>query len=122
MKILVVDDNETITKAMSRVLKLKGHDCIIVNKGKKGFELISENEYDLVLLDLSMPEFSGFDLLKKLKPNSKNLSKIVICTALSLSQEQLSELKTLGVKSILRKPFSLTEIEQIISEQPLNLV
>jgi len=121
MKILIVDDNEAITKATSRVLKLKGHDCTVANEAKIGLKLISENEYDLVLLDLSMPEFSGLDLLKKLKPGSKNLSKIVICTAMSVPSDQILELKTLGVKSVLKKPFSLAEIDQIISEQNASL-
>jgi len=121
MKILIIDDNETITKAVSKVLKLKGHDCILVNESKRGLKLISENEYDLVLLDLAMPELTGLDLVKKLKPSSKNLSKVVIFTAMSVPPEQLLELKALGIRSILKKPFSLTDLDQIISEQNSSL-
>lgn len=121
MKILLIDDNEAITKATARVLKLKGHDCNLVNDGKTGLNLITENEYDLILLDMSMPGFSGLDLLKSIKPNSKNFSKIVICTAMSVPPEQLAELKNFGIKSILKKPFSLSEIDKIISEQDSSL-
>ena len=121
MKILLIDDNEAITKATARVLKLKGHDCNLVNDGKTGLNLITENEYDLILLDMSMPGFSGLDLLKSLKADSKNFSKIVICTAMSVPPEQLAELKNFGIKSILKKPFSLSEIDKIISDQDSSL-
>ena len=117
MKILIVDDNPTTTKAVSKILQLKGHECSFTNDGNEGLRLTSNNDYDLVLLDLTMPNFSGFDLLKQIKPLNKDLSKIIIFTAMSLSQSQLSELKALGVKRILKKPFEINELDTIISEQ-----
>ena len=117
MKILIIDDNPATTRAVSKILQLKGHDCSLSNDGKEGLRLISENDYDLVLLDLTMPNFSGVDLLKKIKSFSINFSKIIIFTAMTLSTSQLAELKALGIKRILKKPFSINELDVIISEQ-----
>ena len=54
MKILGIDDNTDITELLDTVLNGSGHEYTFVNDGKSGIEKIKENQYDLVLLDLSM--------------------------------------------------------------------
>ena len=70
LKILIIDDNEQITKMLTTFLELKEHDCTIANDGKEGLQLIKENEHDVVLLDLAMPEFDGYAVIKDLEENN----------------------------------------------------
>ena len=85
MKILVVDDNKNITSSLEKYLKIKGFEVSVCNDGYDGFELIKNSEWDKVLLDLSMPEFSGLDIIENLEKNNVLKDKnIILFTASSI--------------------------------------
>ena len=115
MNILGIDDNEDILKLLDTVITSKGHDFTQVGNGKEGVKLIEEQNFDAVLLDLAMPEFSGMDVIESLK-KSNNLKdqKIIIFTASNATDEQIDELvQNEGVSSCIRKP---TDIEILITK------
>ena len=66
MKILVVDDSVDITEALEMILEVLGHDFSSTNSGKEAVDLIKNNSYDVILLDLAMPGFSGLDVINEL--------------------------------------------------------
>jgi len=111
MKIHIIDDNDDITTMLSKYFTIRGHSCSVSNDGHNGINMITTNHYDLVLLDLAMPEFSGFDIVEELKVTGK-ISKlnIVALTASSISQELESVMKQMGVKAVLRKPIDPDEL------------
>jgi DNA-binding response OmpR family regulator len=63
----VIDDNADITDVLSVYCDSRGTECITVNEGKKGLEIIVNQNFDLILLDLAMSEFSGIDVVASLK-------------------------------------------------------
>ncbi len=116
LKILIVDDNEQITKMLTTFLELKQHICTIANDGKEGLELIKENNSDVVLLDLAMPEFDGYAVIKDLEDNNLLKDrKIIVFTASTITQEELDKLVDRGVKSYILKPIDIdTLLSKII--------
>ena len=113
MKILIVDDNTNITGLLSKVLKFQGMESDTSNDGRNGLGLIENNKYDAVILDLSMPEFTGIDVINSLYESGKiKENKIIIMSALIKSVEDLLELKEKGVHAVLKKP---VEIDALIS-------
>ena len=117
MKILVVDDNKSITSSLEKYLKIKGYDVSICNDGEKGLELILNEKWDKVLLDLSMPEYSGMDIIENLEKNKVLKDKnIFLFTASSVPEYVLDKLlEKDGIKTCLKKPLSLTKIVETIS-------
>ncbi len=112
MKVLIIDDNENITSLLSTFLQSKGFDNVITNDSKDGLELIQEEKYDVVLLDLQMPELSGLDIIKKLE-EQKILKdqKIVILSASAYSTKKIDGLlKKDGVQQYLKKPVKLNQL------------
>ena len=108
LKILIVDDNEQITKMLTTFLELKQHICTIANDGKEGLELIKENNSDVVLLDLAMPEFDGYAVIKDLEDNNLLKDrKIIVFTASTITQDELDNLVVRGVKSYILKPIDI---------------
>ncbi|MDF2422450.1 MAG: response regulator [Nitrosopumilus sp.] len=104
MKILGIDDNVDITELLDVVLNVD-HDFQYVNSGKEGLKLIQENDFDIVLLDLSMPEFTGLDVIKELSDNGTlSKQKIVLFTASSMTDSEIDELLKQGAHSCIRKP------------------
>ncbi|MFB5624899.1 MAG: response regulator transcription factor, partial [Nitrosopumilus sp.] len=70
LKILIIDDNEQITKMLTTFLELNEHECTVANDGSEGLKRIKENNYDVILLDLAMPEFDGYSVIKDLEDNN----------------------------------------------------
>jgi len=121
MKILGIDDNEDFLNLCEVTLTTAGHEYTSTINGKNGLELIRKEQFDIVLLDLSMPDFSGLDVLDALvKDRISNKQKIVVITALPPSEEQSKSLKEKGIHSILFKPLDqdqlLDYIEKIYSD------
>ncbi len=114
LNVLIIDDNEQITKMISSFLDMSNHDCTIVNDGKDGLELIKTKKYDSIVLDLAMPEFDGYEILDTLKTEDPSqISKIIILTASSIPLETVKKFKELGVSSCLQKP---VDIDQLLSK------
>jgi DNA-binding response OmpR family regulator len=117
MKILVIDDNKSITKSLEKYLKIVGFEVKTCNEGLEGLELIKKNEWDTILLDLSMPEFSGLDIIDDLEKNKVLKNKnIILFTASSVSEYVLDKLiKKEGIKTCLKKPISLSKITEVMA-------
>lgn len=108
LNILIIDDNEQITKMLTTFLELKNHKCRVANDGKQGLALIHENKHDVVLLDLAMPEFDGYAIIKALESKDmlKN-NKIIVFTASTITQDELDKLVSRGVTSYILKPIDI---------------
>src|SRR5579863_7382256 len=116
MKILVVDDNPSIVKMLEKFLTIKGHDCTTSQDGNNAFEIMKKETFDVALLDLAMPNFSGYDIIDKLEKIKKiSEQNIIILTASAITQEQTDSLLKRGVKACLKKPVSPDILLKIIS-------
>jgi len=114
LNVLIIDDNEQITKMISSFLDMSNYDCTVVNDGKEGLELIKTERYDSIVLDIAMPEFDGYEILDTLqKEDPSQISKIIILTASSIPLETVKKFKELGVSSCLQKP---VDIDQLLSK------
>lgn len=108
MKILIIDDNQDTSTMLSKFLELKGHDCIAANDGRNGLALINSRNFDILLLDLAMPNFTGMDVLDELcKTKKVDELKIIVFTASSLNKMDENALMEKHVYSVLRKPLEL---------------
>lgn len=117
MKVLVVDDNVDITGMFSKYLTLKGYECTVSNSGTNGLNLIKNQSFDYVILDMSMPDFGGIDVIESLeKEELLDDKKIIILTASSVSNEEVENLtKKKGIVTLLKKPVQLSELLQVLS-------
>jgi DNA-binding response OmpR family regulator len=108
MKICIIDDNTSITGMFSKLLKMEGHEVVVANGGKAGLALLDNDIFDATILDISMPDFSGIDVVNALHASGRiKEQKIVILTASSGSLEELEKLKEKGVREVLKKPLQL---------------
>jgi len=119
MKVLIVDDNEELTDAVKDFLDSIDIECKVTNEGKEGLnEILTERgRYDLILLDMAMPQFSGYDVLDTLKKEGVLKSEnIVIFTASSITDNNIDDFLAAGAKEVLKKPVSLDELSQVIEK------
>jgi DNA-binding response OmpR family regulator len=114
VKVLVVDDNTEIREVLSLYFEHESIDYQLIDNGTEGVKAIRENEYDLVLLDVAMPQFTGLDVMKDLKKDGIFESKNIVIFTASTDQETLKELRSSGAKEVFRKPCSLDELKALV--------
>jgi CheY-like chemotaxis protein len=118
-KIMVVDDDAIVVKVISAILKPKGFNIIEAYTGKDAIELAGKEHPYLILLDLMMPEITGFEVLNKLKnnPSTRDIP-VVIVTAKDLTNEDKRVLNTRASLIIKKSKFNkdqfLEEITRLI--------
>jgi two-component system, OmpR family, response regulator len=84
MKVLVIDDNHDIGEVLSVYFEHENIDYELIDNGTEGVKAIRERDFDLILLDMAMPDYSGLDIIRSLKNDGIFESKnIVIFTASS---------------------------------------
>jgi len=111
MKILGIDDNQDLLDLCEMALTPAGHEYTGVVTGKEGLELIRKQKFDIVLLDLSMPEFSGLDVVNALvEEGIMNKQKVVIFTATNPTEKEIGPLLEKGVRSVVIKPLGPDEL------------
>ena len=115
MKICLIDDNPKITRMFTKLLEINGHKCMIANDGRTGLAMLENEKFDATVLDYSMQGFSGMDVVKSLNKTGRiKEQNVVILTASSASDEELNEMKELGVKECLKKPIELDSLIGIL--------
>lgn len=115
MKVLLIEDNANISDMMAQYLTLKGYDCTIAYNGKEGLSQILGKNYDIILLDLAMPEFSGYYVIDALEKKGKlKEQKIIVLTAFSLTEKDVKDLIHRGIRACLKKPVQLSELLKAI--------
>jgi DNA-binding response OmpR family regulator len=103
-RILHVDDEEDTLEVVKIILEKEGYEVTSVKRGDKALDQVKLNGFDLLILDIMMPDISGWELFSrilKIKPNYK----VIFLTILEITNDKVKELKKAGVKDYIRKPF-----------------
>lgn len=108
MRIVVVEDDERIASFVARGLTAQGHQVTIATNGRDGIELATEPDLDLVILDLSLPDIDGTEVLARLR-GSHGLPPVLVLTARDSISDKVRVLDR-GADDYMTKPFALDEL------------
>ncbi|MBA7650232.1 Protein-glutamate methylesterase/protein-glutamine glutaminase [subsurface metagenome] len=108
IKVLVVDDEETVRMLFQRILQAAGYDVVTAADGKEALSVIADGDIDVVLLDIKMPGLSGIDVLGKISTDWPNVCVIMV-TAVADVQTAVAAMK-LGAYDYITKPFDQGEL------------
>jgi len=103
MRILVVEDEESLRITLAANLELEGYEVIEAQNGKEAIELLDQQRFDLVLSDIRMPQATGVDVLLYAKQHHPGLP-VVLMTAYTM-EDQVRKAMSEGVFAVLKKPF-----------------
>lgn len=112
MHILIVEDEVGIVQFLKQGLQEEGYQITTAADGSKGFELVQEQKYDLILLDWMLPKINGLDLCKAIRIKD-HTTPIIFLTAKDTVQETIEGLKA-GANDYIKKPFSFEELVERI--------
>lgn len=106
IKILIVEDEQAISNLIYMNLSDAGYECTCAYDGMKAADLIEENTYDLILLDIMLPGADGYELLDYIKPTG---TPVIFITAKASLDDRVKGL-TLGAEDYIVKPFEVVEL------------
>ncbi|MCI8549923.1 MAG: response regulator transcription factor [Lachnospiraceae bacterium] len=105
-RILIVEDEEHIANLIETYLVTEGYHCICAFDGKAAADLIEKEKFDLILLDIMLPEINGYELLEYIKPLGV---PVIFLTAKNKVDDLIKGLK-LGADDYISKPFQIGEL------------
>lgn len=108
MRILLVEDEEHIRKVIKLNLEMEGFEVIATDNGRKALEITENQHFDLLILDVMLPEISGFQICEQVRLRNAEVG-IIIVSAKDTSSDRITGLK-LGADDYITKPFNLEEL------------
>jgi adenylate cyclase len=113
--ILVVDDDADIRTLIQAVLETAGHDVTLASEGQEAVNKLRRRPYDLVVLDIMMPNMSGYEVLEQIRAMpSRAATPVVVVTAKHDPSGVMREVKG-GAVDHLAKPFLPDELEEVVA-------
>ncbi|MCW7477699.1 PAS domain S-box protein [Leptospira bandrabouensis] len=125
LKILIVDDVKQNVELIQLLMAANGHEVEIANNGREALEVFKSKQFDLVLMDIQMPEMDGLEATRQIRLYEKEKSNRVPILALSASvfEEDRLSAKEAGMDGFVSKPIDIhdlfLEIKKVISHHPL---
>jgi len=116
LRILVAEDNIVNQKLITRMLEKLSHEVTIADTGKKAVDLWEAGEYDLILMDVQMPEMTGFEATAAIREKEKQGQGHIPIVALTAHAQKEMENKCLagGMDSFISRPIQLAELTAVI--------
>lgn len=110
IRVLIVDDDETVSGVIQKLLETRGVQSEIANSGSKALELCSQKYYDVIILDMMLPDVKGLDLIHKLEELQPN-SNIIVCSGYPDGDLDSKQCK---ISCYLKKPFEIPELFEVL--------
>ncbi|QOQ67706.1 response regulator transcription factor [Photobacterium damselae] len=109
MKVLIVDDNHNIAETIADYLELEGMTIDCAYHGEAALNLVKENHYDVIIMDIMMPKLDGINAVKKLRQEQFCNTPILFLTAKDQLEDKIAAFKA-GGDDYLLKPFAMEEL------------
>ncbi|HLK61711.1 MAG TPA: response regulator transcription factor [Chthonomonadaceae bacterium] len=108
MRVLLLEDDEAIAEVVRQGLEEARYSVEVAENGEKGLEMAAQQEYELIILDIMLPEMSGWEVCQQLRAR-RDLTPILMLTARDATQDRVRGLD-LGADDYLTKPFDFAEL------------
>lgn len=113
-RVLVIDDTKNIRLLLTKSLEVEGYEVSTAADGREGLERICAETFDLIFLDIKLPEMSGTEVLRRMRAAGVQTSVIVITAYPTI--KNAVECTRLGVVSYLQKPFTAERLANVLRE------
>jgi DNA-binding response OmpR family regulator len=114
-RVLVVEDEPTLAEGLAEALRFQGYECDVAVDGAAGLAAARRGTYDVMLLDIMMPELSGFEVIEALRAEGSKLPTIML-TAKGAEDDKVRGLE-LGADDYVTKPFAIRELVARVGAQ-----
>jgi len=113
-KVLLVDDEQAFTDALSKRLEARNLKVKTVNRGEDAIHIVDEHSFDVIILDIAMPGMDGLETLQHIKANHPD-AEIIMLTGHASIENSVKAMK-IGAEDLLEKPVDITDLLNKIEE------
>ncbi len=113
-KLLVVDDEKNLRLVVQKEMTRQGHDVMCAEDGEAAWELLEEQDFDVVLCDINMPRLDGLGLLRRTRERSQNPPEVIMLTGQATVESAIEAMK-LGAYDYLTKPYRIGELSALVT-------
>jgi CheY-like chemotaxis protein len=114
-RILVIDDDEAMHLIYQMLLKVFAVEITVVPDGATGITKVTAERFDLIFLDMLMPDYNGLDFLQFLDTNLSSIPPVIVCSGLS-DRDIITSALMLGASGYLIKPIDKQEVRRLVSD------
>ena len=115
LRILVVDDNDTNRLVFRLLMERRGHEIVEAHSGQMALDTLSNEEIDLVFMDLNMPQMDGFETAQRYRNSTRHLRPIpIIALTAQATQENRDRCLETGMNGLIAKPLNLTCVDSVV--------
>lgn len=111
-KILIADDEPNILISLEFLMKREGYEVTVARDGQEALDAVARDRPDLLLLDVMMPNKSGFDVCHELRANEANRDMVIVMLTAKGRDTDIAKGMALGANAYMTKPFSTKELVQ----------
>jgi CheY-like chemotaxis protein len=111
--VLLVDDEQPILSVLARTLRAKGYEVRAVTNGMDALLALAEEIPDVMLLDINLPDLTGWEVLRRLSPVDRARVPVIVFSASPLAPSRVQEFRPAGV---LVKPFPVEALQRLLGE------
>jgi two-component system copper resistance phosphate regulon response regulator CusR len=108
MRLLLVEDERKVSELVARALRAESYAVDVAEDGRRGWELAQSYQYDLIILDLMLPQLPGEELLRRIRRTNPSVP-ILVLTARAATQDKVNNFEA-GADDYLTKPFAFAEL------------
>lgn len=105
-EILIVEDSRVFAVYLSDIIKTENNKITLASGGKEGIRFLQDNSYNLVLLDLELPDFSGIDILKEIRKKYNQIELPVMVVSATHNEQKIVNALESGANDFVSKPFA----------------
>jgi len=116
-RVLLVDEHQTVFRLLEAIVRIKGYELLHAESGQKGIVMARQEQPDLILLDVMMPDIDGFKVCQYLKDNNETRRIPVMFLTARGAEGDLQAGRKAGADGFLLKPFQATEVLVQIEQQ-----
>ena len=114
-RILVLEDEDSLRMLMQDILQMEGFDVIAAATGKEALELAWKKGPDLAIVDIGLPDMSGWEVCRRLKEDFRTSSIRILVISAQVGSTDTPLMKQLGVNHFVRKPYDPEKIVPLIN-------
>lgn len=110
MKILVIEKNEIIKNLIFHILQKEGYEIKLASNGKEAFDYLSEDVFNIVITNIHLQYYSGFELISLIKSNENYSKTKIVVLSDNFTPNNMLRLYQMGIDDMIEKPFTPVEM------------
>ncbi len=110
MKILVIEKNEIIKNLIFHILQKEGYEIKLASNGKEAFDYLSEDVFNIVITNIHLQYYSGFELISLIKSNENYSKTKIVVLSDNFTPDNMLRLYQMGIDDMIEKPFTPVEM------------